>query len=114
MTVPGRLGLETVDILRLGGGVGPVLHNLTGDTVGFLVAAGTGARWNLLGSVCVPLHGWSRRLAAVPPLPGASWLVPPDAAQGESTDSGRLRHALATAARTLAAVHALGAPGRPD
>ncbi|WP_228450168.1 hypothetical protein [Streptomyces alkaliterrae] len=103
------MGLETVDILRLGGGVGPVLHDLTGDTVGFLVEAGTGARWNLLGSVCVPLRGW-RRLAAVPPLPGASWLVAPDAAQGETTDSARLRRALADAARTLAAVHALGTP----
>ncbi|MBB5935115.1 hypothetical protein [Streptomyces zagrosensis] len=54
VTVPARQGFEAVDLLRLGdsGGVGPVLHNGTCDTLGFVVPPGTAAGWDLPGSVC--------------------------------------------------------------
>ncbi|MER6984833.1 hypothetical protein ABT317_49840, partial [Streptomyces carpinensis] len=48
VTVPARQGLEAVDILRRGArdAVGPVLHDDGGDTLGFVVPAGTAAGWD--------------------------------------------------------------------
>ena len=44
VTVPARQGLEAVDILPAAGTAsGPVLHDGTCDTLGFLVPAGTAA-----------------------------------------------------------------------
>lgn len=103
VTVPTRHGLEAVDILRLGDGVGPVLHDLSGDTMGFLVPPGTASRWRLPGSACAPLCGLAHGPLRKPPVNGAGWLVPPEATPAETTEAGRLRAALVEAVRTLAA-----------
>lgn len=103
VTVPAREGLEAVDILRLRGRVGPVLHDGEGDTLGFLVPAGTAREWDLPGSACTQAFGM---------LPGAGrhavfgsgWLVPPERAGARTTEPERLRAALRQAACTLAAV----------
>ncbi|WP_338320592.1 hypothetical protein, partial [Streptomyces lonarensis] len=57
VTVPAREGLEAVDILRLRSGVGPVIHDRDGDTLGFLVPPGTARDWNLPGSACTETYG---------------------------------------------------------
>lgn len=104
VTVPTRQGLETVDILRLGHGVGPVLHDYAGATLGFLVPPGTAARWELPGSACAPLCGApSQERSGMPPIAGAGWLIDPDAATLPVTDATRLRTALGQARRTLEA-----------
>jgi hypothetical protein len=93
VTVPARQGLEAADILRLcHGGVGPVLHDRTGDSLAFLVPPGTADRWNVPGSSCT-------RSAAAEPN-GAGWLVPPHT-DTEVTDPEVLRAALGQAARTI-------------
>ncbi|MDG4865719.1 hypothetical protein P8605_46980, partial [Streptomyces sp. T-3] len=65
VTVPARQGLEAVDILRRGAdpGVGPVLHDNGGDTLGFLVPPGTADRWDLPGSACTQTFGRGTSLA---------------------------------------------------
>ena len=63
VTVPARVGLEAVDILRLRAAAGPVLHDRSGDTLGFLVPPGTCGEWEMPGSVCAPTC----------PPPGGSW-----------------------------------------
>lgn len=104
VTVPARRGLEAVDILRLGRGVGPVLHDVGGDTLGFVVPPGTAARWALPGSACAPLCGVSHELTQQqPPIAGAGWLIGPDATPVRTTDATRLYDALLEAARTLRA-----------
>lgn len=103
VTVPAKRGLEAVDILRLGQGVGPVLHDVGGDTLGFVVLPGTAARWALPGSACAPLCGLSRELTQQPPIAGAGWLIGPDATHARTTDATRLYDALLEAARTLRA-----------
>ncbi|MDI5967066.1 hypothetical protein POF50_017785 [Streptomyces sp. SL13] len=104
VTVPCRQGLEAVDILRLRTGVGPVLHDRGGRTLGFLVPAGTAAGWDLPGSACCPAPGrdHGRRFAAGPPQAGARWLVPP-AHAAAVTDPALLREALTEAAGTIEA-----------
>lgn len=93
VTVPARQGLEAVDILRLSaGGVGPVLHDRTGDSLAFLVPPGTADCWDVPGSSCV-------RSAAAEPS-GAGWLVPPHT-DTEVTDPVVLMAALDQAARTI-------------
>lgn len=111
VTVPERQGLETVDILRLRGGCGAVLHDTPGSlrreaggwagpgaesTLSFLVPFGTAEDWRLPGSTCrhVPVPG-----------PEHDWLLPPGEGSGCAafTDPGQLREALGEAARTLAA-----------
>ncbi|OIJ62843.1 hypothetical protein WN71_037360 [Streptomyces mangrovisoli] len=113
VTVPARQGLEAVDILRRGHAeaVGPVLHD-GGETLGFVVPAGTAAAWDLPGSTCLETDGRGLSLAAqaleegaVPPpdpAEGPDWLLPP----GESdlaTDPAVLRRALGEAARLIEA-----------
>lgn len=103
VTVPARRGLEAVDILRLGHGVGPVLHDLDGHTLGFLVPPGTAARWRLPGTACAPLCGLTRELTQRPPISGAGWLIGPDVTPARTTDVARLYLALVEASRTLKA-----------
>ncbi|MFD0330413.1 hypothetical protein ACFQZC_25025 [Streptacidiphilus monticola] len=98
MTVPERQGLETVDILRLRGGCGAVLHRGDGgssSTLSFLVPPGAAAGWELPAEAsCTDL-----------PVPGeaGSWLLPPSGGS-TLTDPDRLHAALDEAARTLAAL----------
>lgn len=94
VTVPARQGLEAVDILRRGAGgdaVGPVLHDDGGDTLGFVVPAGTAAGWDVPGSVCTETE---------PPAEGAEWLLPVGEAE-LATDPAVLREALWEAQRLL-------------
>ncbi|WP_431044324.1 hypothetical protein ACQUSR_22070 [Streptomyces sp. P1-3] len=112
VTVPARQGLEAVDILRLGVGVGPVLHDGSCDTLGFLVPPGTADRWDLPGSACTQTYGRGIPMGgeagaggvAEPPVTGTGWLVPPDDAIVAATDPEVLREALGEAARTIEAV----------
>ncbi|MEV8522706.1 hypothetical protein AB0451_00890 [Streptomyces sp. NPDC052000] len=107
VTVPARQGLEAVDIIRRGtaaAAVGPVLHDGTCDTLGFLVPPGTAAAWDVPGSACTETDGRGLRitgLPAAPPVTGSGWLLPPDTA--EVTDPGLLREALGEAARMIEA-----------
>jgi hypothetical protein len=94
VTVPARQGLEAVDLLRLGAGVGPVVHDDQGDSLGFLVPPGTAAGWDLPGSACTETD--SRNAAVVP----GEWLVPP-CTDAPVTDPAVLRAALGQAARTI-------------
>ena len=104
VTVPTRHGLEAVDILRrgVGEGVGPVLHDDGGETLGFLVPPGTAAGWDVPGSTCTETDGRGLRLAPEPPVEGSDWLVPPGEAD-LATDPAVLRRALGEAARMLEA-----------
>ncbi|WP_370192353.1 hypothetical protein [Streptacidiphilus sp. MAP5-52] len=128
VTVPERQGLEAVDILRLRGGCGGVLHDTpalplpllsgeravpgaaTGVGVGAGAGIGTGAAGSTL-SFLVPfgtaeawqLPGSSCRHVRVPG-PEYDWLLPPGDGLGRAalTDPGQLSEALGEAARTLA------------
>jgi len=106
VTVPTRQGLEAVDILRRGAGdgVGPVLHDDGGDTLGFLVPPGTAAAWDVPGSTCTETDGRGLRLAPdpEPPVEGSDWLLPPGDAD-LATDPAVLRAALGEAARLIEA-----------
>ncbi|MCB5167881.1 hypothetical protein LG634_23995 [Streptomyces bambusae] len=113
VTVPARQGLEAVDIIRrtaaaapggAAGGVGPVLHDGSGDTLGFLVPHGTADCWDLPGSACTHTSGRGMRfdVAAAPTSEGTGWLLPPEAA-GPVTDPEVLRAALGEAARLIEA-----------
>lgn len=107
VTVPARHGLEAVDILRLRDGVGPVLHDRSGDTLGFLVPPGTADCWDLPGSACTQTYAYGPRVAAPPtgepPVAGTGWLVPPSVAYAHATEPAELRAALGEAARTIEA-----------
>ncbi|MFH0519621.1 hypothetical protein ACHBTE_20925 [Streptomyces sp. M41] len=106
VTVPARQGLEAVDILRRGpgDGVGPVLHDGGGDTLGFVVPPGTAAAWDLPGSTCTETdgRGLSLNLDPEPPVEGSDWLLPPGDAD-LATDPTVLRAALGEAARLIEA-----------
>ncbi|GGO46844.1 hypothetical protein H181DRAFT_05064 [Streptomyces sp. WMMB 714] len=108
VTVPVRQGLEAVDILRLRDGLGPVLCDGAGDTLGFLVPPGTAACWDLPGSSCTQTPGRPRTAAQELPAPDAGWLVPPEGAFGVATDASLLRAALGEAARTIKAADSCG------
>ncbi|MFE5509339.1 hypothetical protein ACFQ9J_01750 [Streptomyces sp. NPDC056529] len=109
VTVPVRQGLEAVDILRRTGApaVGPVVHDGTCDTLGFLVPPGTAAAWDVPGSACTRTSGRGLRLPELPEPAGgaprpAGWLLPP----GDTdpvTDPVVLREALGEAARLIEA-----------
>ncbi|MDI3386970.1 hypothetical protein QIS99_12280 [Streptomyces sp. B-S-A8] len=101
VTVPARQGLEAVDILRRGAApaVGPVLHDRSCDTLGFLVPPGTAAAWDLPGSACTQTFG---RFDPAPPVAGAGWLLAPGDG-GPVTDPTMLRAALGEAARLIEA-----------
>ncbi|WP_247697669.1 hypothetical protein [Streptomyces sp. RK75] len=113
VTVPARHGLEAVDILRLRDGVGPVLHDRAGDTLGFLVPPGTADGWDLPGSACTQTYGTCTQprgqgsgaggASGEPPVAGTGWLVPPEGAYAHATEPAELRAALGEAARTIAA-----------
>jgi hypothetical protein len=100
VTVPTRQGLEAVDLLRLRTSVGPVLHDSSDDSLGFLVPPGTAAGWDLPGSACTQTNGRGLALGAEPPIAGAGWLVPPHTTTSV-TDPAVLRAALGEAARTI-------------
>ncbi|MCP3819545.1 hypothetical protein NLX86_15975 [Streptomyces sp. A3M-1-3] len=118
VTVPARQGLEAVDILRRGtdpAAVGPVLHDGTCDTLGFLVPPGTADAWDLPGSACTQTSGRGLRLdvggatgapetplAPAPLVAGTGWLLPPGSAD-PVTDPAVLRAALGEAARLIEA-----------
>ena len=104
VTVPTRHGLEAVDILRrgVGEGVGPVLHDDGGQTLGFLVPPGTAAAWDVPGSTCTETDGRGMRPAPEPPVQGADWLLPPGDTD-LATDPAVLRAALDEAARLIEA-----------
>lgn len=120
VTVPTRQGLEAVDIIRratghAAPGVGPVLHDGSGDTLGFLVPPGTADAWDLPGSACTHTNGRGVRFGdlvggdlpgdpdVAPPAAGATaWLLPPEAV-GPVTDPDVLRAALGEAARLIEA-----------
>ncbi|WP_455353607.1 hypothetical protein [Streptomyces sp. SYSU K217416] len=128
VTVPARQGLEAVDILRRGtapASVGPVLHDDTCDTLGFLVPPGTADAWDVPGSACTQTSGRglrldglaglngladlsspgdARRVPAGPAAPaaGTGWLLPPETAD-PVTDPAVLRAALGEAARLIEA-----------
>ncbi|MEU8529179.1 MULTISPECIES: hypothetical protein [Streptomyces] len=114
VTVPVRQGLEAVDILRRGGtpAVGPVLHDGSCDTLGFLVPPGTADGWDMPGSACTRTSGRGLRIPDLPEVPAgdagdgaarpADWLLPP----GDTdpvTDPAVLREALGEAARLIEA-----------
>ncbi|MEU7646703.1 hypothetical protein [Streptomyces huasconensis] len=119
VTVPARQGLEAVDILRRGAGetIGPVLHDGSCDTLGFLVPPGTADGWDLPGSACTQTSGHGMRLTSEsgagepdtgpavpePPVAGTGWLLPPSGATDPVTDPAVLRAALGQAARTIEA-----------
>ncbi|MFF7677765.1 hypothetical protein [Actinacidiphila glaucinigra] len=103
VTVPSRQGLEAVDILRMRTGLGPVLHDSSGDSLGFLVPPGTADGWDLPGSACTQTAGGGFTVPGElrePPVAGTGWLVPPrnDTAV---TDPAVLRDALGEAARMI-------------
>ncbi|MDQ0952286.1 hypothetical protein QFZ24_006209 [Streptomyces phaeochromogenes] len=105
VTVPARQGLEAVDILRRGASaeaVGPVLHDDSCDTLGFLVPPGTASAWDVPGSTCTRTDGRGLRLAPEPPVEGSDWLLPPGEAE-LATDPAVLRAALGEAARLIEA-----------
>ncbi|MCB5180772.1 hypothetical protein [Streptomyces antimicrobicus] len=107
VTVPTRQGLEAVDIIRRAaptpaGGVGPVLHDDSGDTLGFLVPPGTADAWDLPGSACTQTDGRGMRFGDVPAADSTGWLLPPEVT-GSLTDPAVLRAALGEAARLIEA-----------
>lgn len=110
VTVPTRQGLEAVDIIRRAagqashaGGVGPVLHDGSGSTLGFLVPPGTADAWDLPGSACTQTNGRGMRFGDASPTAGdTGWLLPPEAV-GPVTDPEVLRAALGEAARLIEA-----------
>ena len=106
VTVPSRQGLEAADLMRLTTGVGPVLHDRTDGSLGFLVPPGTAEEWDVPGSRCHHTDGEPA------PAGGAGWLVPPPA-DAAVTDPDALREALGEAARTLRLTDGLD-PDRPD
>lgn len=93
VTVPSRQGLEAADLLRLSTGMGPVLHDRTGDSLAFLVPSGTAEGWDVPGSKCHHRTGGEQASEGV-------WLVPPHT-DTAVTDPAVLREALGAAARTL-------------
>ncbi|MGW1891582.1 hypothetical protein ACWCP6_15190 [Streptomyces sp. NPDC002004] len=106
VTVPARQGLEAVDILRRGAadGVGPVLHDGSCDTLGFLVPPGTADGWDVPGSACTQTLGRGLSIGSLPapPVEGTGWLLPPGEAD-PVTDPAVLRAALGEAARLIEA-----------
>ncbi|NGO14968.1 hypothetical protein G5C60_47115 [Streptomyces sp. HC44] len=115
VTVPTRQGLEAVDILRRGASeaVGPVLHDGSCDTLGFLVPAGTADAWDVPGSTCTQTDGRGVSLvteaagaegaqSSEPPVEGSGWLLSPEESD-LATDPVVLRAALDEAARLIEA-----------
>lgn len=102
VTVPAREGLEAADLLRLRASVGPVVHDRTGDTLGFVVPPGTAERWDVPGSTCARAVGAFG--PAQPPVSDGRWLVAPGGTAARATEPDLLRAALREASRLLAVV----------
>ncbi|MFJ3924847.1 hypothetical protein [Streptomyces sp. NPDC090022] len=107
VTVPTRQGLEAVDIILRASptpaaGVGPVLHDGSGDTLGFLVPPGTADAWDMPGSACTQTNGRGMRFGDAPAAGPTAWLLPPEVTGG-LTDPEVLRAALGEAARLIEA-----------
>ncbi|WP_233521492.1 hypothetical protein [Streptomyces triticagri] len=102
VTVPARQGLEAVDILRRDDAtaLGPVLHDRSCDTLGFLVPPGTAERWELPGSACTQTCARPAHTRTDPPVTGTGWLLAP-ADSAPATDPGQLRRALTEATRII-------------
>ncbi|MFD8074108.1 hypothetical protein ACFV3E_15820 [Streptomyces sp. NPDC059718] len=103
VTVPARQGLEAVDILRMRTGLGPVLHDSSGHSLGFLVPPGTADGWDMPGSACTQTEGGGFTVPGElrePPVAGTGWLVPPHD-DSAVTDPAVLRDALGEAARMI-------------
>ncbi|MER7055353.1 hypothetical protein [Streptomyces sp. NPDC000351] len=106
LILPGRLGRTTLDVLcRVLDHPGPVLAGFGDARTGFLVPAGTAARW--LGT-CVRTVGLGTWIVVpypgVPSYPSARavrWLIPPDGT-GTLTDPSLLELAMHEAAAALA------------
>lgn len=113
VTVPSRQGLEAVDILRLSTGLGPVLHDSTGTSLGFLVPPGTADCWDLPGSSCTRTDGRGVMMDGPPPVRDTGWLMPPPAGTSV-TDPVVLRAALGEAARTIELADGLRTSGPDD
>lgn len=102
LIVPAELGYPTLDVLtRLLSQPGPVLADFGDSRMGFLVPAGTAARWIGTG-----VRGEGRGTWIVVPYPGRSsggvrWLIPPDGS-GTLTDPSVLELAMHEAAARLA------------
>lgn len=102
LIVPAELGYPTLDVLtRLLSQPGPVLADFGDSRMGFLVPAGTAARWIGTG-----VRGAGRGTWIVVPYPGRSsggvrWLIPPDGS-GTLTDPSVLELAMHEAAARLA------------
>ncbi|MFE7194066.1 bifunctional DNA primase/polymerase [Kitasatospora sp. NPDC057541] len=99
LSVPARLGRPAVDLLGAGA-CGPVLADFGDEHIGFLVPAGTAARWIGTGVRCAGEGTW-----VVVPHPdrrggGVRWLVPPDGT-GRLSDPVLLELALHEAAAAL-------------
>ncbi|MFB6889411.1 hypothetical protein ACFCX4_08875 [Kitasatospora sp. NPDC056327] len=99
LSVPGRLGRPAADLLGTAG-CGPVLADFGDEHIGFLVPAGTAARWIGTGVRCAGEGTW-----IVVPHPGrrsrgVRWLVPPDGS-GRLNDPVALELALHEAAAGL-------------
>ena len=105
VTVEARRGLEAVDILRLRTAIGPVLHDCSSATLGFLVPRGTAKGWDLPGSDCAPVEEQGERYGLFS-AGGVRWLLPPHVA-APYTDPVMLRAALGEAAVTIAAADRL-------
>ncbi|MFF5672327.1 hypothetical protein ACFY8S_19700 [Streptomyces hygroscopicus] len=96
VTVPARQGLEAVDILRRAcDGLGPVLHDNTCDTLGFLVPPGTADGWDLPGSACTQTFGRGTRIntgsgsgSGVPSGTGDAEAGDAEAGDAEAGDAG--------------------------
>ncbi|MGW6919595.1 hypothetical protein ACWGB8_38185 [Kitasatospora sp. NPDC054939] len=99
LTVPGRLGHPTVDLLD-NGYCGPVLTDLSDGGVGFLVPVGTAARWLGTGVRCAGEGTWIAVPHPVRRCRGLRWLVPPDGS-GRLNDPVLLELALHDAAARL-------------
>ena len=85
--------------------VGPVLHDDSCDTLGFLVPPGTADAWDVPGSACTQTNGRGPALGGAdspPPVAGTDWLLPPGDAD-LATDPAVLRAALGEAARSIEA-----------
>ncbi|MFH9817393.1 hypothetical protein [Streptomyces sp. NPDC017230] len=109
LVLPNRLGRTTLDVFsRVLDQPGPVLADSGDARTGFLVPAGTAARWLGTGVRTVGLGAW-----IVVPHPGAKaysakvssgqvrWLIPPDGT-GTLTDPSLLELAMHEAAAALA------------
>ncbi|MCZ0208345.1 hypothetical protein ACIG54_32285 [Streptomyces achromogenes] len=98
LILPGDLGYPTLDVLtRLLDRPGPVLAGFGDSRLGFLVPAGTAARWVGTGVRTAGAGTWIVVPYPGRPARGVRWLVPPDGL-GTLTDPALLELAMHEAA----------------